>query len=60
VVPDASILLCLEQVPSGGLEELECGGVLEGRRVGQVNDDLRVDERRIQALTGDCVDTGVR
>ena len=41
---DACVHLGLEQVPPGGLEELENRRVLEGRRVGQVDDHLGVGE----------------
>ena len=43
VMFDACLHLGLEQVTSGGLEELENRRVLEGRRVGQVDDHLGVD-----------------
>lgn len=43
VVPDACMYFCSQQVSAGGLEELQRRGVVEGRRVGQVDDDLCTD-----------------
>src|SRR5262245_59039818 len=52
-------LLGFDQILSRGLEEIHGRLVLEGRRVRQIDDDLRTFERFGKALAGDCVDTGI-
>ena len=53
-------LRCGEHVAGGGGEEVPGGPILEGRGVGDVDDDLRAGQRLCQTLTGEGVDTRVR
>ena len=52
-------LLGFDQIFSRGLEEIHGCLVPEGRRVGQIDDDLRTFERFRKALASDCVDAGI-
>src|SRR5262249_24130933 len=52
-------LLGFDQILSRGLEEIHGRLVLEGRRVRQIDDDLRTFERFGKALACDCVDAGI-
>jgi hypothetical protein len=47
------------QVPARGLEEFEHSLILPHRRVGQIDDDLCVQERLFQSLARDGVDAGI-
>jgi len=58
-VPDAGALSCGQQVGHAGAEEFQ-GGLVECRRVRQVDHDVGALQRLVQAISGDHVDAGRR
>ncbi|MCY1228237.1 hypothetical protein D9M72_405390 [compost metagenome] len=60
MVFDAGSLFRRKQVAAGGLEELEHRLVLEGGRVGEVDDHLATGKRLGETFAGDGVDARIR
>src|SRR3954451_11652359 len=54
----AGAFLGSQQIRSGRLEELD-RGLIELRRVGDVDDDLCAGQRRVQAFTGKRIDARI-
>src|SRR6476660_9200834 len=59
VQPHACSLLGLDQIFSRGLEEIHGRPVLEGRRVRQIDDDLRTFEHFGKTFASDYIDAGI-
>ena len=56
---DASRLFGGQQGATGGFEKVHDGLVFEGRRIGEVDDNLRPGQRLCKPLSGDRVDARV-